>query len=119
MVLTGQRMHSHPQRKALNWVRSCTTGRRGGGVRSVRDLGVRDGHGDHDIDGDRDVHGFRDDLGASSLYPLIQFSCVYDGNGAHMVCEACGGDDGDDDAPSLACDDDGGWLSPSCGDRGV
>lgn len=120
MVLTGYWMHSHPRTKLMNWVRSCTMGRHNGGV---RDRGGRDGHGDHDVHGDRDIHDVHGgDHGASSCqYPLIQceFSCVYDGSGDHVVCEACGGDGDGDDVLSLACGDDGGWLSPSCGDRDV
>lgn len=109
-------MHNHPRTKVLNLVRNCTMECRDGGAR-----GDRDAHGGHDVDGDHDVHDVRDGLGSLSPYPSIQcaFSCAYDGSGAHMVCEACGGDDGGGDAPSLACGDDGGWLSPSYGDRGV
>lgn len=121
MGLMARRTHSHPRTKVLNWVRSCTMGCRDDGARDIRVLGGRDGHGGHDDDGDHDVHGVRDALGASSQYPSkwYAFSCVYDDSGAQQECEACGGDDGGDDAPSLACDDDDEWLSPSCGDHGV
>lgn len=127
MKLTGCRMQSRPRKNPLNWVRRCMRGSHGGGV---RDHGAHDGRGDRDVHGDHDVycvHGARDDHGvhgvhASSQYPLIKcgFSCVCDGSDVHVVCEACDDDgDDDDDALSLACDGDDGWLSPSCGGCGV